>query len=150
MLDYEKKYKEYTVGLLQCIPDISNDYPNCNGFEKCVIAFRKEGWTYGGIQHKLGMPSKKSIREVLLKWAPELIDNSKKKVVYMLPIEAELYDLLSHTDKIDFEIDGEDWKFYIENNTIMCEDWEGCKMRYSAWDTTSQHQFFNQIKEQLC
>lgn len=40
----------------------------------------------------------------------------------MLPIEAELYDLLSHTDKIDFEIDGEDWKFYIENNTIMCED----------------------------
>ena len=43
MLDYEKKYKEYPVGVLQCIPDISNDYPNCNGFEKCVIAFRKEG-----------------------------------------------------------------------------------------------------------
>lgn len=43
MIDYERKYREYTVGLLQCIPDVSQDYPNCNGFEKCVISMRKSG-----------------------------------------------------------------------------------------------------------
>lgn len=149
MIDYEKKYKEYTVGLLQCIPDVSQEYPDCNGFEKCVIAFRKEGWTYGGIQRRLGMPPKKQIREVLLKWAPELIDNSKKKTVLVSSAESEVYQLLSQTDRTDFEIDGEDWKFYIENNTVMCEDWDGFKQKYRDWDSTSQQQFLIQIKEQL-
>lgn len=43
MINYEKKYREYTTGFLKCIPDVSQEYPDCNGFEKCVIAFRKEG-----------------------------------------------------------------------------------------------------------
>ena len=42
-MDYEKKYAEYTNGFLKCISDVSQEYPDCNGFEKCVIAFRKDG-----------------------------------------------------------------------------------------------------------
>ena len=150
MIDYERKYREYTVGLLQCIPDVSQDYPNCNGFEKCVISMRKSGWTYSVIQSKLGMPSKKQIREVLLKWAPELIDNSKKKEIIISDAESEIYQLLSKTDRTDFKIDGEDWRFYIENNVVMCEDWGSDKSMYRNWDPTSQQQFLIQIKEQLC
>jgi len=41
-MDYEKKYEDLVSGLNKCIPDISNDYPNCNGFEKAVISMRKE------------------------------------------------------------------------------------------------------------
>ena len=29
-MDYEKKYKELTTGWLQCVEDISNEYPQCN------------------------------------------------------------------------------------------------------------------------
>ena len=150
MLDYEKKYLDLTSGLNQCIPDVSSDFPDADGFEKAVISMRKLGWNYGNIQKVLGMPSKKSIRNVLLKWCPELIDNSKKKIVTVSSNESELYNILAHTDKIDFEIEGEDCKFYIENHKIIFEDWDGFKMEYSKLDPVSQTQFLIQIKEQLC
>jgi hypothetical protein len=41
--------------------------------EEKIIILRKEGYTYKGIQLKLGNPSKKYIREVLLKYSPELV-----------------------------------------------------------------------------
>jgi hypothetical protein len=41
--------------------------------EEKIISLRKEGYTYKGIQLKLGNPSKKYIREVLLKYSPELV-----------------------------------------------------------------------------
>ena len=41
-MDYEKKYKDLTQGLIQLIPDISKEYPEANGFEKSVIAMRKQ------------------------------------------------------------------------------------------------------------
>lgn len=43
MIDYEKKYREYTSGILKCIPDVSQEYPDCNGFEKSIISMRKQG-----------------------------------------------------------------------------------------------------------
>ena len=38
-----------------------------------ILELREEGYNYSGIQKKLGNPSKKYIRSVLLKHAPELI-----------------------------------------------------------------------------
>lgn len=43
MLDYERKYLDLTSGLNKCIPDISQEFPNANGFEKSVIAMRQKG-----------------------------------------------------------------------------------------------------------
>lgn len=43
MIDYEKKYVDLTSGLNKCIPDISNEFLNANGFEKAVIAMRRLG-----------------------------------------------------------------------------------------------------------
>lgn len=40
--------------------------------EKRIIELRREGFTYRGIQTKLGNPSKKFIRKVLMENAPEL------------------------------------------------------------------------------
>ena len=42
-MDWAKKYKEITSGFYQCAEDVSSDYPDCNSFEKCVIALRKQG-----------------------------------------------------------------------------------------------------------
>ena len=58
----EQKYKQI------------RDFFGLNEFEKCVLLLRLNGFSYGNIQLRLGNPPKKEIREVLLKWAPELID----------------------------------------------------------------------------
>ena len=54
------------------------------------------------------MPSKKMIRNALLKWAPELIDNSKSKIIKISEWESELYNILAHTNKTSFEFEDED------------------------------------------
>lgn len=77
-MDYEKKYYQLINGW-DSIQDISELYPDCNAFEKCVISMRLEGWSYATIQKRLGMPSKKEISAVLKKWAPELMDIDLKK-----------------------------------------------------------------------
>ena len=43
MMDYEKKYLELTQGFMKCIDDISNEFPEANGFEKSIIALRRNG-----------------------------------------------------------------------------------------------------------
>lgn len=137
MLDYEKKYLQLTQ--LFGVKDISDEFPNANGFEKSVIAMRQNGWTYEEIQKKLGMPSKKSIRNVLLKWSPDLIDNSLKKKIEVSQWEAELYDILSHTNRTTFEFEGEDWVFEIIDHKINYED---------AWGTTGLFHDLNDIMKQ--
>lgn len=148
-MDYEKKYVDLTLGLNKCIPDVSNDYPSCNGFEKAVISMRKENWNYGDIQKKLGMPSKKQIRNVLLKWAPELIDNSKSKVIKISNYESEIYNILVHINKTEFEIEGEDWNFYIKDKQVYVKDAWGSEDKLSTWNEINQHQFLIAIKQQI-
>ena len=56
------------------IDPILNQYPNITIKEAIVIFLRKDKYTYSNIQKKLGNPSKKWIREVLLKYDPNLIN----------------------------------------------------------------------------
>lgn len=42
--------------------------------EQCVLHFRRNRFSYKHIQEKLGMLPKSMIREILLKYDPELID----------------------------------------------------------------------------
>ena len=53
---------------------ILNNYPEATDFDKCVILLRYMKLTYGQISSKMGSPSKKAIRESLLKFTPELIE----------------------------------------------------------------------------
>lgn len=148
-MDYEKKYKEITIGLLKCTDNIDNEYPDCNGFEKSVISLRRNGWTYDAIQKKLGMPSKKEISSALKKWAPELIDNSKKKYISVSKWESELYNILSHTDRVDYEIEDEDSKFFIRDHKIIYVDWSGEEIEFNKLNDVMQQQFLIAIKQQL-
>ena len=148
-MDYEKKYLELTNGFMKCIDDISNEFPEANGFEKIVIALRREGWNYGDIQLKLGMPPKKQIRAVLLKWAPELIDNSKTKIVKISTSESELYNIIKNHDNETFDIWGEMWTFFIKDNKLKYNDEDGEIWDFEDWDSISQSQILSQIKEQL-
>lgn len=53
-----------------------------NELEQKIIDLREDGYSYGGIQLKLGNPSKRFIKETLKKFRPELlgdvVDNPKK------------------------------------------------------------------------
>ncbi len=149
MPDYEKRYLQLTSGFTKCIDDISDEFPEATAFEKSVIALRRNGWNYGDIQLKLGMPAKKQIRAALLKWAPELIDNSKTKVIKISTFESELYNIIkSHNNEV-FEVWGEPWTFFIDNNELMYRDGDGV-WKFSDWDDISQSQILNEVKEQLC
>lgn len=46
--------------------------------ERLCVILRNEGCTYTQIQRFLGNPSKKWIRQTLLKWAPDLVGDIKK------------------------------------------------------------------------
>ena len=146
MLDYEKKYLQLTQ--MFGVKDISDEFPNANGFEKSVIALRRNGWNYGDIQQKLGMPSKKQIRVALLKWAPELIDNSKTKIITVSTPESELYNIIkSHNNEI-FDMWGDKWTLFIQNNKLFYTDKTGT-WEFSDWDENTQSQILDEIKNQL-
>ena len=51
---------------------------NCTTQEAGIIYLRQEGYTYAQIRLKLGNPSNKLIRQTLLKYAPNLIENNEK------------------------------------------------------------------------
>lgn len=138
-----------TSGLLKCTDDISENYPNCDDFEKCIIALRLKSWTYGDIQKKLGMPPKKEISNVLSKWAPELIDNSKKKDIKIAHPEAELYNIIKikPNQKLSVEIEDDLYTFYIANNKLLFEDWGRADNSFSDLDNRTQQQFLMTVKE---
>lgn len=150
-MNWEKKYKEITSGFYKCAEDISSDYPDCNDFEKCIIALRLKGWTYSNIQKKLGMPPKRSISQVLKDWAPELIDNAKEKEIRLSNFETELYNIVKGLPNKELKttIEDENYNFYIANNKLFFEDWSASDNSFSDLNEITQHQFLIAIKNKL-
>lgn len=150
-MNWSNKYKEITSGFYKCAEDISAQYPECTDFEKCVIALRLKGWTYGDIQKKLGMPPKKQISSILKKWAPETIDNSKEKEVKISKWESELYNIVKGypEHKITVVIEDEDYMFYIINKTLLFSDWSASDNVFGDLNTITQQQFLIAVKDHL-
>lgn len=147
-MDWSKKYKELTSGFYKCCDDISEKYPECNDFEKCVISLRLKSWTYGNIQKKLGMPPKKEISIVLNKWAPETVDNSKKKESKLSKWESELYNIVNKHNPLEVEFEEESYLFYIQNNTLRYKEEDGTITAFRDINEIMQQQFLIAIKEQ--
>lgn len=137
---------------------ILNKYSEASDFDKCVILLRTFKFTYGQISAKLGSPSKKSIRESLLKWSPELIEDdcNRQKLKPKEKASKEefiLINLIRKHPEIESYYMGHpilgNWKFvtvegrlyYIENN--------GEVSPFGDWDFICQTQFLQIIKEQL-
>lgn len=147
-MDWKKKYKEITSGFYKCCEDISEQYPECNDFEKCIISLRLKGWTYGNIQKKLGMPPKKEISLILNKWAPETVDNSKKKESKLSKWEVELYNIVNKHNPLEIKFEDEPYLFYIQNNTLRYKEEDGTITAFRDINEIMQQQFLIAIKEQ--
>lgn len=122
-------------------------------FEKCVILLRTKGCSYGDIQSYLGNPSKKLIRQTLLKYTPELIDldcnRHKLKAGPVKSIEKRLINLLKSKNQWSVETDEDIFDFEIKDDKlIMSSDLYGNE-EFLSWDITTQNQIFNLIQKSI-
>ena len=137
------------------------ELPGANEFEIAVVYLRKKNRTYSEIQQWLGNPSKKTIREVLLKWNPNLINietgQIKKKDLSNKPSKYEyiLMNLLTNNLNKQFYVfcdsmsSKELWKFIICEKRLFYIESDGETYMFGDWDECTQNQILQEIKNQL-
>lgn len=156
---YSKFLDKFKIEFREQNPDeILNKYSDASDFDKCVILLRSYKYTYGQISSKLGSPSKKSIRESLLKYAPELIeeDCNRQKLKPKERASKEefiLINLIRKHPEIESYYMGHpilgSWKFVtVEGRLYYIED-NGEVSPFGDWDFVCQTQFLQIIKDQL-
>ena len=140
--------------ILKKYKDIIIQYKDASDLEKAILALRNNSYSYAEIQKALGNPSKKFIRQVLLKYDPELIDidtNSHKlaKQKRISIEEGEFRYRLIQTNIWKWNLQGEDYEFYIKDNELFMKDSFGNEDKFSDWDESTQKQFLNELLRRI-
>ena len=140
--------------ILKAYKDIISQYKDASDLEKAILALRNNSYSYAEIQKALGNPSKKFIRQVLLKYDPELIDIdtnfhklAKQKRISIE--EGEFRYRLIQTNIWKWNLQGEDYEFYIKNNELFMKDSFGNEDKFSDWDESTQKQFLNELLRRI-
>ena len=139
---------------LKTYKDIISQYKDASDLEKAILALRNNSYSYAEIQKALGNPSKKFIRQVLLKYDPELIDIdtnfhklAKQKRISIE--EGEFRYRLIQTNIWKWNLQGEDYEFYIKDNELFMKDSFGNEDKFSDWDESTQKQFLNELLRRI-
>jgi len=91
---------------------------NLSPLEKCVILMKEHNCSYKQISLHLGCLNKKYIREILLKYRPDLL-NIKTPPVKKDYIEKRVIGIISKYKQISFDLEEFDnCDFYIENGEL--------------------------------
>lgn len=140
--------------ILKTYKDIIIQYKDASDLEKAILALRNNSYSYAEIQKALGNPSKKFIRQVLLKYDPELIDidTNFHKLVKQKRIsieEGEFRYRLIQTNIWKWNLQGEDYEFYIKDNELFMKDSFGNEDKFSDWDESTQKQFLNELLRRI-
>ena len=140
--------------ILKTYKDIIIQYKDASDLEKAILALRNNSYSYAEIQKALGNPSKKFIRQVLLKYDPELIDIdtnfhklAKQKRISIE--EGEFRYRLIQTNIWKWNLQGEDYEFYIKVNELFMKDSFGNEDKFSDWDESTQKQFLNELLRRI-
>lgn len=140
--------------ILNKYKDIIIQYKDASDLEKAILALRNNSYSYAEIQKALGNPSKKFIRQVLLKYDPELIDIdtnfhklAKQKRISIE--EGEFRYRLIQTNIWKWNLQGEDYEFYIKDNELFMKDSFGNEDKFSDWDESTQKQFLNEFLRRI-
>lgn len=140
--------------ILKKYKDIIIQYKDASDLEKAILALRNNSYSYTEIQKALGNPSKKFIRQVLLKYDPELIDIdtnfhklAKQKRISIE--EGEFRYRLIQTNIWKWNLQGEDYEFYIKDNELFMKDSFGNEDKFSDWDESTQKQFLNELLRRI-
>ena len=140
--------------ILNKYKDIIIQYKDASDLEKAILALRNNSYSYAEIQKALGNPSKKFIRQVLLKYDPELIDidtnfNKLAKQKRVSIEEGEFRYRLIQTNIWKWNLQGEDYEFYIKDNELFMKDSFGNEDKFSDWDESTQKQFLNELLRRI-
>ena len=140
--------------ILKTYKDIIIQYKDASDLEKAILALRNNSYSYAEIQKALGNPSKKFIRQVLLKYDPELIDIdtnfhklAKQKRISIE--EGEFRYRLIQTNIWKWNLQGENYEFYIKDNELFMKDSFGNEDKFSDWDESTQKQFLNELLRRI-
>ena len=140
--------------ILKTYKDIIIQYKDASDLEKAILALRNNSYSYAEIQKSLGNPSKKFIRQVLLKYDSELIDIdtnfhklAKQKRISIE--EGEFRYRLIQTNIWKWNLQGEDYEFYIKDNELFMKDSFGNEDKFSDWDESTQKQFLNELLRRI-
>ena len=140
--------------ILKTYKDIISQYKDASDLEKAILALRNNSYSYAEIQKALGNPSKKFIRQVLLKYDPELIDIdtnfhklAKQKRISIE--EGEFRYRLIQTNIWKWNLQGDDYEFYIKDNELFMKDSFGNEDKFSDWDESTQKQFLNELLRRI-
>ena len=140
--------------ILNKYKDIIIQYKDASDLEKAILALRNNSYSYAEIQKALGNPSKKFIRQVLLKYDPELIDIdtnfhklAKQKRISIE--EGEFRYRLIQTNIWKWNLQGDDYEFYIKDNELFMKDSFGNEDKFSDWDESTQKQFLNELLRRI-
>ena len=140
--------------ILKTYKDIIIQYKDASDLEKAILALRNNSYSYAEIQKALGNPSKKFIRQILLKYDPELIDIdtnfhklAKQKRISIE--EGEFRYRLIQTNIWKWNLQGEDYEFYIKDNELFMKDSFGNEDKFSDWDESTQKQFLNELLRRI-
>ena len=137
---------------------ILNNYPEATDFDKCVILLRSAKLTYGQISSKMGSPSKKVIRESLLKFTPELIEedcnrNKLKAKDRASKEEFTLINLIRKYPEVESYYMGHpilgNWKFITVEGRLYYIEEDNSVNAFGDYDFICQYQFLNIIKDGL-
>lgn len=154
-------YSKFLTKIINEFPEskeILDKYPEATDFDKCVIALRANKYTYGQISSKLGSPSKKAIRESLLKFTPELIeeDCNRQKLKAKERASKEefiLMNLLRQHPEIESFYMGHrilgNWRFVITEGRLYYIEDNNEVGAFGDYDYVCQYQFLNIIKDQI-
>ena len=140
--------------ILKTYKDIIIQYKDASDLEKAILALRNNSYSYAEIQKALGNQQKKFIRQVLLKYDPELIDIdtnfhklAKQKRISIE--EGEFRYRLIQTNIWKWNLQGEDYEFYIKDNELFMKDSFGNEDKFSEWDESTQKQFLNDLLRRI-
>ena len=140
--------------ILKTYKDIIIQYKDASDLEKAILALRNNSYSYAEIQKALGNPSKKFIRQVLLKYEPGLIDIdtnfhklAKQKRISIE--EGEFRYRLIQTNIWKWNLQGEDYEFYIKDNELFMKDSFANADKFSDRDESTQKQFLNELLRRI-
>lgn len=78
---------------------------NASIIEKCIILLKRNNFNYKQIQLQLGNPSRKFIRETILKYEPGLLEDNSSSQKSNITSKKRIMGLIQKFNKFDFDLD---------------------------------------------
>ena len=114
-------------------------YPNINNLEIAILQLKKENCSYPQIQKLVGNPSRKFIRETILKYEPSLLEDNNSSQKSNITPKKRIIGLIQKFNKFDFDLDEFDEStFSIQGDKLYWKDWKGEVWDFDEFDERTQ------------